>query len=278
MARSPGSVDPPVRDVLALASLFAALPAAAEEQSLRPLCASRPGLGTPPCVLDKGHFQVEIGIVSVQRDDTDAFGVDTVALSSTEFSYGLDGINQVSLVVAPFNIITITDQASGASRRIMGVGDVALRWRHSLRHPDGEGVSIAVEGLVNFAIGGPEIRSNGWGAGLLVPVSIPITGTLAFIAAPGFVWSENRNTAGQHFDYTGSFGLTQQLGDFAVTLEGGYTRDGEPDSGRESATVSASLAWSPPRNANLQFDAGVSVAANNPAPDLQAYVGVVKRF
>jgi hypothetical protein len=271
-----------MRAVLLLAGLAAAalpaLPAAAEEQSLRPLCASRPGLGTPPCVLDKGRLQVEIGIFAVQKDDSDAFSIDTVALGSTELSYGIDGFNQVSLVIAPFNIVTITDQVDGNSRRIMGVGDVALRWRHSLRHPDGEGVSIAVEGLVNIAIGGPEIRSGNWGVGLLVPVSVPITNTLSFITAPGFIWTENRNRSGQHFDYSGSFGLTQALGDFAITVEGGYTRDGEPDSGRESATVSASLAWSPPRNANLQFDAGVSVAANNPAPDLQAYIGVVQRF
>lgn len=85
-------------------------------------------------------------------------------------------------------------------------------------------------------------RSSSWGAGVLMPVSVAITDTLAFIITPGFVWSENLNLRGQHFDYTGSFGLTQELGDFALTVEGGYTRDGEPDSGRESASIAASLA------------------------------------
>lgn len=271
-----------MRAALALAGLAAAataLPALAQEQpTLRPLCASRPGLGTPPCVLDKGHVQFEIGVASIQSDAEAGFQVGTLALGSTEISYGLDGINQLSLVVAPFNIITVTNQTTGDRRRIMGVGDVALRWRHSLRNPDGEGVSIAIEGLLNFALGVPEVRSSGWGAGLLVPVSVAITDSLSFIAAPGFVWSENLNGRGQHFDYTGSFGLTRSLGDFALTVEGGYTRDGEPDSGKESATLAGSLAWSQPHDANLQFDAGFSLALNASAPDVQAYLGVVKRF
>jgi hypothetical protein len=262
-----------------LAAAAAAAPALAQQQpTLRPLCASRPGLGTPPCVLDKGHVQFEIGVVSAQRDAEAGYRVETLALGSTEISYGLDGINQLSVVVAPYNIITTTNEATGTRRRIMGVGDVALRWRHSLRNPDGEGLSIAAEGLLNFALGVPGVRSSGWGAGVLFPLSWAITDTLAFITAPGFVWSENIARTGQHFDYTGSFGLAKTLGDFALTVEAGYTRDGEPDSGRESASVAGSLAWSPPRDANLQFDAGFSLALNPSAPDVQAYIGVVKRF
>lgn len=268
-----------MRVALLLAGLLAAPAAAAEaEPALRPLCASRPGLGTPPCIIDKGHLQAEIGIIALQRDESAAFNIETLALGSAELSYGIDGINQISLVVAPYNIITFTDQASDRSRRIMGLGDIALRWRHSLRNPDGEGLSIAIEGLINFAIGGPDIRSTGWGAGLLLPVSVPITKSLSFVTAPGFVVSENNLRPGVHLDYSGSFGLAQTLGDFTLTVEGGYTLNGDPDSGRESATVSASLAWSPPRNANLQFDAGIAVAANAPAPDIQAYIGVVRRF
>jgi hypothetical protein len=264
---------------LVLASLAAAAPAAAQEQpKLRPLCASRPGLGTPPCILDKGNFQVEVGLVAAQRDETDGLTVNTVALGSTELFYGIDGINQVALVIAPFNIFTLNDRDSGRSERVMGLGDLALRWRHSLRNPDGEGFSIAIEGLINLAVGDRRLRSNGWGAGVLLPFSFPITDRLSFIAAPGIIWSANLNSDGQHVDYTGSFGLSQELGGFTVNLEGGYTRNGEPNSGRESATLATSLGWSPPRNPNLQVDTGVSFAINPTAPDLQAYIGVVKRF
>jgi hypothetical protein len=268
-----------MRIVLLLTGLLAALPAAAQQSpALRPLCASRPGLGTPPCIIDKGHLQAEVGIVAVQYDDSDALSTDIVALGTTELTYGIDGFNQISVIIAPFNIITITEQVTDRSRRIMGLGDISLRWRHSLRHPDGEGVSIAFEAFANVAIGGPDIRSNAWGAGLLVPLSVPITGSLSFITAPGFVVSENSARPGVHVDYTGSLGLAQALGAFTLTAEWGYTRNGDPDNRQESTTASAALAWSPPRNANLQFDVGVALATNAPAPDIQAYIGVVKRF
>jgi hypothetical protein len=160
----------------------------------------------------------------------------------------------------------------------MGLGDISLRWRHSLRHPDGEGISIAFEAFANMAIGGPDIRSNGWGAGLLLPLSVPITSSLSFITAPGFVVSENSLRPGVHVDYAGSLGLAQAMGSFTLTVEWGYALNGDPDNRQVATTASAALAWSPPRNANLQFDAGVAVATNAPAPDIQAYIDVVRRF
>lgn len=267
-----------MRAVAAL--LLVAAPAAAEEATteLRPLCASRPGLGTPPCVLDKGHLQVEIGIFSTQRDLEADVGTSIEALLSTEVFWGIDGVNQVSLVLAPFNTFTVTDQQSGDRDRATGVGDMALRWRHSLRNPDGSGFSVAVEALLNLAIGNNRVRTNGWGAGLLVPASLALNDKWSLIAAPGFVWSQNLTSPGQHFDYTGSFGVTRSAGAFNITLEGGYTRDGEPNSGEESATMAVSLAWQPPHNADFQLDAGFSWALNPAAPDLQAYFGFVQRF
>jgi hypothetical protein len=266
--------------------LLAAMPAVAqsppattaEGATLRPLCGSRPGLGTPPCILDKGHVQVEIGLVTSQTDTEDNLRSGTIAYGSTEATYGIDGLNQVSLIWAPFNKISITDTVTGRRREYSGVGDVALRWRHSLRNPDGEGLSIAIEGLVNVPTGPKVVSQNEWGFGLLVPLSVAITDTLAFIAAPGFVWSENTNSNGQHFDYNGSFGLSKTWGSVTCNVEAGYARDGEPGSGRSSATLATSLAWSPPDSVNFQMDVGVSIGTNPDAPDLQGYVGLVQRF
>src|SRR5688572_6454817 len=49
---------------------------AAEAETLRDFCPDRPGLGTPPCTIDPGHFDVELGLAdwtldrsSVSRDD-----------------------------------------------------------------------------------------------------------------------------------------------------------------------------------------------------------------
>lgn len=265
-----------VATLAGLLTALAALPAHA--QALRPLCAARPGIGTPPCILDKRHVQVEVGIFSTQTDVEDGVGVDTIAWGSTEVSYGIDGINQLSVIWAPVNVIRVTDDTTGEQRRYTGVGDVALRWRHSLRNPDGEGLSIALEALVNVPTGAPRISENELGFGLLIPVSLAITDSFALIAAPGFIWSENTGGDGQHFDYNGSFGLTKTLGAFNLAIEAGYTRDGQPGESRSAATVAGSVAWLPPGNPNAQIDLGASVAANGDAPDLQVYLGFVHRF
>ena len=46
--------------ILAAALLASAAPAGAE--GLRDFCPDRPGLGTPPCTMDPGHFDVELGL------------------------------------------------------------------------------------------------------------------------------------------------------------------------------------------------------------------------
>src|SRR5690242_2405394 len=46
---------------LALAPLLLAV-APARAEGLRDLCPDRPGLGTPPCTMDPGHVQVELGL------------------------------------------------------------------------------------------------------------------------------------------------------------------------------------------------------------------------
>ena len=54
--------------LLLAAALMASAPAAAaadaaSSDGLRPLCADRPGKATPPCILDAGHTQLEVGVV-----------------------------------------------------------------------------------------------------------------------------------------------------------------------------------------------------------------------
>ena len=54
-----------MKALLAVAALLAATPALADDQ-LRELCSERPGLNTPPCIVDKGHLQVEVGRHPIQ--------------------------------------------------------------------------------------------------------------------------------------------------------------------------------------------------------------------
>jgi hypothetical protein len=45
---------------LLVALLIYAIAAPAHAEGLRDFCPDRPGKGTPPCILDKGHIQAEM--------------------------------------------------------------------------------------------------------------------------------------------------------------------------------------------------------------------------
>ncbi|NWM25056.1 transporter, partial [Escherichia coli] len=49
----------------------------AQAQDLRPLCPDRPGLDTPACTVDQGHFIVESGLVDWSLDRSSAQRIDS---------------------------------------------------------------------------------------------------------------------------------------------------------------------------------------------------------
>ena len=60
----------------ALAAAFMvslAASASAQDGELRDFCADRPGKGTPTCILDQGHIQLEVGLFDGARQRDDAF-------------------------------------------------------------------------------------------------------------------------------------------------------------------------------------------------------------
>src|SRR5438552_7676042 len=64
---------------LALLLLGAGAARAGTPDASRDLCPDRPGKGTPPCILDVGHWQLEVGAVDFQHGQ--AAGVTTDAWS-----------------------------------------------------------------------------------------------------------------------------------------------------------------------------------------------------
>jgi len=72
-----------VRLLVALLLLGPTSPVAAAD--VRPLCANRPGKATPPCILDAGRVQFELGAVDASLDR----GVESYAIANLVVLYGL---------------------------------------------------------------------------------------------------------------------------------------------------------------------------------------------
>ncbi len=256
--------------------LFASAPALAAD--LRDVCPDRPGRGTPPCIVDAGHMQVETGLIDWSRDRRGGIASDQIAWGATEVRVGLTRHLEVEVNWSPFNTSTITDRATGIRQHVQGTGDATFSLRQSLANPDGKGFSLAVQPFVTAPIGHSGIGGNGWAAGVLLPLAADIGGGFGVGATPQVAWSVNANDGGHHASYGGVVSLGHPIGGVQVGAELYLVRDDDPAGHTTAASADVTLAWVPPHAKNLQFDAGVNAGLNHDTPQLEFYIGVARRF
>lgn len=263
----------PARIMLALLGLAAS---AAQGEELRDFCPDRPGLGTPACTIDAGHFDVELGIADWTLDKTPGSRTDTVEAGQLLVRVGLTDHLEAQLGWTAFGHVRTRDRSTGSVDRASGLGDLTLALRHNLVSPDGSGFSLAVMPFATLPTGGAAIGSGEWSAGLLVPLSydlgkgvqIGLTGQLEAAA------DEDRD--GRHLAYGGVAGLSVPLSDaLGATFEIAATRDEDPSGHSTEWLAGLAAGWM--AGDDLQLDAGANIGLHG-AADVQLYLGVSRRF
>jgi hypothetical protein len=263
--------------VRSLAFALALLAAqAAAQGAQRDFCPDRPGLGTPPCIIDKGDADLELGLLDWSLEREAGTRTDTFELGDTLVRYGLTGDLEMQVGWTALGIVRMRDP-SGAVTHETGTGDVRLALRRSLAHPDGEGFSIAVMPYVDLPTGGRAIGAGTWGAGLLLPMSrqlksgIQLDFTGEIDAAP----DEDRH--GRHLAYSGIAGLDLPLpAKVTATFELEAARDEDPSGATNRLRGALAVGWM--ARDDLQLDAGGAARLAGSAPSVELYVGVAKRF
>ena len=260
-----------MRALLPLLALFAA-PAMAEE---RDYCPERPGLNTPPCIIDKGHVSVETSLADWTLDKQGGDRTDTVLIGDTKLRLGLTDRVEAQLGWTPYGIVR--ERMGDAVDRTTGVGDVTLGLKANLAHPDGEGLSVAVLPYVMLPVGRSQIGARDWSAGALLPVSWSLSNALQLEATPEVDAAVNGDGHGRHLAYSGTGGLAWKLTDAVVlTGEGQVQRDNDP-AGHETHALAA-LSLGVMAGKNLQFDVLAAKGLNSRSPDVEIYGGVSTRF
>jgi hypothetical protein len=258
----------------ALLLLLLAAPAAAEP--LRDFCPDRPGLGTPPCTIDKGHGDVEIGLADWTLDKSAGQRTDTWVFGDTLVRYGLTDRLEMQLGWTAFG--TVRERiGAGPSSHSSGTGDVTVALRRNLIHPDGSGFSAALMPYASLPTGGRTIGAGTWSAGLLLPVSyeLPHGLQLSFTGRVEAAADEDRH--GRHLAYGGVAGLDMKLAEpLTATVELSTQRDEE--SGGHSTEMLGSLSFAYLARPDLQLDVGANAGLSHDAPDVELYVGVAHRF
>jgi hypothetical protein len=259
--------------LFALTFLLGAAPAAA--QPLRDFCPDRPGLGSPPCTIDRGHGDFELGIADWTLDRHAGERADTIVLGDVLVRYGLD--DDLEAQVGWTAIGFLRERDSAGIRHSSGSGDVRLALRRNLRHPDGSGLSIALMPFVTLPVGRAPTGAEAWSAGLVVPLSHPLPHGLQLDFTAEADAAPDSDGSGRHLAYSGIAGLDVPLGKtVTATFELAAGRDEDPAGSQSRLLGGLSLAWMATRS--FQVDAGANRGITGGADDVQLYLGIARRF
>lgn len=258
-----------------LASGSIAMPAHAG--TLRDLCPTRPGLGTPPCIVDRGHVLAESGLADWTREKDAATRTDTLLYGDLLLRFGIDARSEVQIGWTPYGTVRTRDSAARMVDRSGGTGDVMLAFKHSLAAPDGSGLSLAVQPFATLPTGGEAIGAGDWSAGLIAPFSMDIGRGMSFQLSPEIDAAVDADGKGRHVAYGSVAGLGIDLSQAVnAAIELSAFHDDDPDGHVTEWLAATSLAWTV--SDRLQLDAGGAFGLNSDSPDARLYVGVARRF
>lgn len=262
---------------LAIAVLLIAGAGIAQAEELRPLCADRPGLGTPACTVDQGRTVVELGGADWSLDRDDAQRSDSLLAGELLVRHGVTPNLEVQVGWTAFGAVRTRDKASGAVSRGSGVGDVTVAARYNLSNPDGSGFSAAIMPYATLPTGGQAIGAGDWGAGLILPVTYSLSDTIGIELTPEIDAAVDGDRNGRHLAYGSVIGFSAALsGSVSGALEMQVTRDEDPAGHATQMLAGLSFGWQPGNN--LQLDAGAVTGLNSASPDIELYFGITRRF
>lgn len=260
---------------LAMAIGLLAITGAAHAQE-RDFCADRPGKGSPPCVLDKGRFQVEVSGVDATLNKDGGVSTRDLAYGGLELRLGLTSSLEGQLSWTPHERVRTKSQ--GVVSTVSGAGDLGFAARWSLKNPAGDGLSIAVQPFVVAPTGADGIGGGVWQGGVIVPVSIPLNGDWSLSLSPEADARPDADGSGRHAAYVLAGGVGRAVGPVNLGAELWVDVDDDPSGRATKASFDLTAAWTPTALKDIQLDAGAYLGLNRKTPDLELVVGVAHRF
>jgi Putative MetA-pathway of phenol degradation len=240
-------------------------------QAVGDLCADRPGKATPPCILDAGHAQLEVGLADAVFQHSNGQHETLYTVSAGELRVGLTPSLEVEASWAPL----IIDHQRGASD-VSGTGDLTFGFRHALTAPGGDGAQVSIQAYVTAPTATNGLGAGGWTGGARLPVAVPLAKDLGLGLTPEVDVVRNASGGGTHLAWSTAAGISRAFGKFTLGVEAWGQIDDDP----RARTYQASADFTAARTIgeNTQLDAGLYIGLNRQTPDAEAYVGLSHRF
>jgi hypothetical protein len=253
------------------ALIVSLLAGSANAQALRDFCAERPGKATPPCILDAGHVQLEVGLADAVFQRGRGAHEDTYTLGAAEVRFGLTRRLEAEAGWAPL----IVDHRRGAGRR-SGSGDAFLGLRSALTDPDASGVAVSLQGFVTAPTATHGLGAGGWTGGVRLPASVPLGANSNLGLTPEVDVVRDATGGGAHLAWIGVAAISHGVGPTTLGVEVWGRIDDDPAARTYQASADLTAAFAV--GANAQLDAGVNLGLNRATPDIEIYAGVARRF
>ena len=256
-----------------LAALLLLAPELARADDAPDLCVNRPGIGTPPCTLPAGRVMVEVG--AMEWDHTAAPGVrdDTLTLADSVARMGIGQSTEVQIGLGGWG--HERSRTGSVITNARGLGDATIGLRHGFGSEDD--AKLAVQAFVSLPVGRAPNGAGDWGAGLLMPIALPLPSGFSLALTPEIDAAVNGSGHGRHVAWGGVAGLSHSLGKaLSLGAEVSAYRDEDPDGASTDSRVDVVSAWRAGRSLqiDLEFDLGVSRGA----PDRALIVGFARQF
>jgi len=262
--------------LLTLGCLLIATPALAADK-LRDLCAERPGLDTPACIVDAAHLQIEMGVGDWRLDKQSGSRSDTIVAGDISARYGVSASTEIRLGWTAYGHARTRDTATGAIDRASGTGDITVGIKQNLSNPAGDGFSAALLPYATLPTGKNGIGAGDWGAGMLIPLSYDLSDQFTLEMTPEADAAVDGDGQGRHLAYGSAAGLGIKLSEKAsMSVEAQLIRDHDPAGHSTQALGGVYFAYQP--KDRIQFDAGAQAGLNHATPDLEVYFGISEKF
>ncbi|MEO6716468.1 MAG: transporter [Novosphingobium sp.] len=240
-------------------------------------CPDRPGLDTPPCIIDPGHVSVEASLGAWTHSSDSVSVTDQVLIGDLAVRVGLGTTTEARLAWSPYGSVRTRDRTSGQVTTLRGSGDITLGIKQNVLDPSGEHLSIALLPRVTLNSGGAALGAGTWSAGLQIPLALPVGHGVSLMLTPEFDAAANSDASGRHFAYGTAAGVAFPASSRVNTsIEVSVMRDEDPAGASTSAVAGASASLR--LGSDLFADIGGAVRLNANAPDRQIYLGIAKRF
>jgi hypothetical protein len=251
----------------------------AEPSALRDLCPDRPGKGTSACTVDQGHFQLEIDAFDATLQRHDGMTTDTYFIANPTLKYGVLDNLDVEVNLVPYVEVRSRDRQSGVAQSVSGLGDLFLRAKYVPAIEDSHGISVGLEPFLKIPTAARAIGNGAVEGGLLVPLGLDLGSGWSLSSTPELDALQNQNNGGRHLTFVNVVGVSHAITPgFTLTAELWSSTDLDPDGTTQQYSMDFATSWQPEDEPNLQLDAGINIGLNSATPDLQAYMGVSRRF